>query len=167
MEEHVPRHHHTVANVREDGEEWCARLQFVIPLVIMEVSVSDRMSVLANQDLKVFNIRWNIPNPLFHLIVGPNCGSVVCSPPCQNEGKCIQPYKCSCPLGFGGRFCQNCKSSWNDDLEEVIHFTGLGSKCGRDEDLCLLNCQNGGECSQNLKRCICTDEFYGDFCEQR
>lgn len=31
--------------------------------------------------------------------------AVSCSPPCQNEGSCVAPNLCSCPVGWRGPTC--------------------------------------------------------------
>lgn len=37
---------------------------------------------------------------------GNNCNQVVCTPPCQNGGRCIGGNRCSCPYGFVGQACE-------------------------------------------------------------
>ncbi|XP_032064202.1 epidermal growth factor-like protein 8 [Thamnophis elegans] len=34
------------------------------------------------------------------------CEEAICHKSCQNGGSCIQPNKCQCPPGWGGRYCQ-------------------------------------------------------------
>ena len=35
--------------------------------------------------------------------------SAFCHPGCQNGGSCVAPFKCDCPPGVTGAFCQDCK----------------------------------------------------------
>ena len=35
--------------------------------------------------------------------------SAFCHPGCQNGGSCVAPFKCECPPGVTGAFCQECK----------------------------------------------------------
>ncbi|ETE59643.1 Epidermal growth factor-like protein 8, partial [Ophiophagus hannah] len=41
-----------------------------------------------------------------HIICCPGWKKPVCHKPCQNGGSCIQPNKCQCSPGWGGRYCQ-------------------------------------------------------------
>lgn len=34
------------------------------------------------------------------------CGAAICQPPCGNEGRCIRPGRCRCPVGWQGDTCQ-------------------------------------------------------------
>ena len=32
-----------------------------------------------------------------------------CHPGCQNGGTCVAPFKCQCPAGVTGAFCEECE----------------------------------------------------------
>ncbi len=32
---------------------------------------------------------------------------IECDPACENDGECVGPDKCACPVGFSGPVCQN------------------------------------------------------------
>ncbi|XP_072028142.1 uncharacterized protein [Amphiura filiformis] len=69
---------------------------------------------------------------------GSGCSTAVCSPSCQNGGRCISPDRCTCRTGYTGNRCQT--------------------------PICTPRCQNGGTCS-SPGRCTCTSEWRGDICQ--
>lgn len=77
----------------------------------------------------------------------PRCNTAICRPPCQHGGRCLLPYKCTCPSGWTGRSCQA-------DVDECA-----GGRHGCDQD-CLnvagsyhCTCQPGYELRADGKRC--------------
>jgi hypothetical protein len=85
--------------------------------------------------------------------------------PCFNGGICqpgINAFKCSCPEGVAGRFC------------EVLCPSGMtGPNCDKPIDYCdsmgLSYCQNGGTCESfgGKAICHCADGFYGEWCSHK
>ena len=114
---------------------------------------------------------------------GARCEAAACHPPCQHGGRCVAPLTCRCTQGRSGRFCQKCEYRERDrDTETQRHrdrvrttvFEGTGPECHGRSGLagagegggCLLNCQNGGVCTKDWKRCTCKRGFFGDFCQK-
>ena len=82
----------------------------------------------------------------------------------KNDGSC------SCPAGCSGTICENCKSMWFKctifsvkDIFQSIYFIVLKFLAYCASSPCL----NGGTCHEELKSCICTEEFEGATCKIR
>lgn len=95
--------------------------------------------------------------------------AAICSPPCQNDGDCIQPNTCQCGTSlWKGEFCEIGESAKYiiivdafENLWVTIHVLSLA--------VCRRPCLNGGECYRPLTedRCRCVDGWSRDQCETR
>ncbi|XP_066977680.1 uncharacterized protein [Macrobrachium rosenbergii] len=49
----------------------------------------------------------------------------VCSPPCLNDGLCIRPNLCACPIEFAGSYCQlhSCLNAWSPIIGNAEYKT--------------------------------------------
>ena len=73
-----------------------------------------RMSARLHRCVIMSWVSWcsNVPhNALMFLmmVTGSRCEEAACHPPCQHGGQCTEPFTCSCPSGYSGRFCQKCE----------------------------------------------------------
>ena len=46
---------------------------------------------------------------LFYFSIFPSSFPAFCHPGCQNGGTCVAPFKCQCPAGVTGAFCEECE----------------------------------------------------------
>ena len=108
---------------------------------------------------------------------GLNCSenlnqSFCSSNPCQNNGTCLQSPTtadgiCRCQEGFSGKFCHEIVQCGNHQcqypqqvclVDECVNVTG--------ELYCLLHeCQNNGTCDSIQRKCNCSKDFTGKYCE--
>ncbi|XP_064112099.1 uncharacterized protein LOC135219347 [Macrobrachium nipponense] len=51
----------------------------------------------------------------------------VCSPSCTNDGLCIRPNLCACPIGFAGSYCDedSCLNAWSPTIANAIYKTDV------------------------------------------
>lgn len=124
---------------------------------------------------------------------GSNCGNCAAIQ-CLNGGTCretgtLEKYRCSCPDGFDGLFCEvdRCKGFCENNGRCIIHpvigptcscqnnFSGerceIDNLCPHCDDqsapACTIKCQNNGYCKElnGRESCTCVSEWSGRFCE--
>jgi len=103
--------------------------------------------------------------------------------PCLNSGICILiekgVYTCSCPIGFGGIYCQidfcsptPCQN--NGTCFRVVDGFKCSCPSGYSGDTCQNDpcfpnpCKNGGLCSRDPNKtfkCTCPSGYDGEICE--
>ncbi len=109
------------------------------------------------------------------------------SAPCRNGGVCtdlINGFRCTCPIGFGGKRCEatfntsNCSQNpcrHGRCIDNVGSFQCIcdpgyaGYLCDRSINECLNNpCKNNGICEDRLDgyKCRCLPGTWGKNCEQ-
>ena len=106
---------------------------------------------------------------------------------CKNGGTCIERsggfFRCECPFGFYGDFCQkktnDCASNPCENggtcVDDVASYTCMcpcgytGPHCGTNIDECAPTnpCLNGASCSDgdDAVVCDCSSPWTGDFCQ--
>uniref|UniRef100_A0A8D0HQ42 EGF like domain multiple 7 n=1 Tax=Sphenodon punctatus TaxID=8508 RepID=A0A8D0HQ42_SPHPU len=76
------------------------------------------------------------------------CFPAVCRPPCQNGGRCSAPNRCTCPLGWTGKFCQT-------DVDECAagKSHGCSQMCVNAAGSYHCACQEGHRLRADGKSC--------------
>uniref|UniRef100_A0A8D0HRL3 EGF like domain multiple 7 n=1 Tax=Sphenodon punctatus TaxID=8508 RepID=A0A8D0HRL3_SPHPU len=86
---------------------------------------------------------WRRPN-----VHASSCSTAVCRPPCQNGGRCSAPNRCTCPLGWTGKFCQT-------DVDECAagKSHGCSQMCVNAAGSYHCACQEGHRLRADGKSC--------------
>uniref|UniRef100_A0A3B4H350 EGF-like domain-containing protein n=1 Tax=Pundamilia nyererei TaxID=303518 RepID=A0A3B4H350_9CICH len=87
------------------------------------------------------------------------CTDSLCTPACQNGGRCVDVNKCTCVGGWQGARCQI------GEIKLSPSIITCGGVCQCIPVVCQKPCINGGVCV-GLNRCRCTKGFTGELCEQ-
>jgi len=99
---------------------------------------------------------------------------------CANGGRCVSvsngSFACECPIGFFGGQCQYDVEAVQPKVGNLVdfpfrkNFERRTNQFGRFA-LCSANlCLNGGLCIRDIqtdkRKCLCTDNFVGQYCER-
>ncbi|XP_066590412.1 uncharacterized protein slow isoform X2 [Prorops nasuta] len=79
-----------------------------------------------------------------HLSFG--CNKPTCLPPCQNNGMCISPGKCTCTKGYTGSQCQT-------DVDECATEKPCGQICRNIPGSYECHCRSGFHLQQDGQSC--------------
>uniref|UniRef100_A0A3Q2XLN3 von Willebrand factor D and EGF domains n=1 Tax=Hippocampus comes TaxID=109280 RepID=A0A3Q2XLN3_HIPCM len=88
---------------------------------------------------------WSVSVEWSSFLCFVHATQAVCRPDCKNQGRCVRPNVCECPLGYGGPTCEE------------------GNK-PTSQHVCEPPCQHGGTClARNL--CTCSYGYVGPRCQ--
>ncbi|KAF3692342.1 von Willebrand factor D and EGF domain-containing protein Precursor [Channa argus] len=96
----------------------------------------------------------------------------LCRPDCKNQGKCVKPNVCECPVGYSGPTCEevvcnrHCENGGECVSPDVCQCKPgwYGPTC--NSAVCLQKCKNGGECI-GPNTCHCQIGWEGLQCQTR
>lgn len=74
--------------------------------------------------------------------------------PCKNNGKCIKPEECSCPVGYTGTHCEL-------DIDECITDKPCDQMCHNTDGSFYCTCRLGFVLHSDRQSCRKIDSVFG------
>lgn len=81
--------------------------------------------------------------------------TAICKIPCKNNGKCVKPEQCSCPIGYTGRHCEL-------DVNECETEKPCDQMCYNTEGSFYCTCRLGFILHSDRQSCKKIDSSFGN-----